>query len=228
MSVRYSMKAKLENTIKKILRENKIKPKQVGLIGREGQPSDVATNKAIVEIMKAANISYGLADAAMYGIKPPYNGADHEMSSTGYNFCNYYNGAKLKYVIMFVTDIAKGVKYWEVGLKYPQFRKDYLIRKYKLNLITTVLAYPEMNMPDHLKTYYEVWQDTAKEYTFTFEKDRMGTGGYAGLVVDSIDKVYWFVQWFLSKKSFYVKDVDLYYNRLGGFGIDKLKELKLL
>jgi hypothetical protein len=207
----------------KALKEFKISPKKIGLCGQDGNFPNAEL--AAMQIMQSIGISVENALYALNGIPP--NGCDNEMGEN-WNWSRCYDGAMLQYAIEFADKIAKEIPFYEVGLKYPMFKKHLLINKYKLELVGIYEPEWSRSREQDQKTFYEIWQDVCQNYTFSFEKDRMGSGGYAGLVVRNFEDGVRFCKWYLSKKSFYVKDVDFIFNGLGGLGIKELNEGKFL
>jgi hypothetical protein len=218
----------LHPTIKRItlavLKEFKVSTDKIGLCGKEGNfPFAEAIT---LRIMQGAGISFEYCNYALNGVPP--QGCDTEFGEN-WNWSKMYNGAMLANAIWLANHFFTNSGLFEVGMKYPVFKKHILIKKYKLELIGTFeTEWSKENCEDDRKIFYDVWQDKDKNYTFSFEKGRIGQGGYAGLVVKNMVSAVDFCKWYLSKKSFYVKDLDLFNNGLGGFGIEELKQIGVI
>jgi hypothetical protein len=214
---------KVKEIVLNVLKKHKINTKKIGLCGQDG--NFPFAEMAAVQIMQSVGLSFEQCNIALNGVPP--QGCDTEFNDN-YNWSNTYNGYMLQCAIEFANDYFTKSSFFEVGMKYPTFRKDILVKKFKLTHVGTFE--PEYSKERSLenKTFYEVWQDAQKNYTFSFEKDRMGKGGYAGLVVKTVEEAINYCKWYLSKKSFYIKDMDIFINRLGGFNKKELKALGLL
>lgn len=214
---------KVKEIVLNVLKELNIDTKKIGLCGQEG--NFPFAEMAAVQIMQGVGLSFEQCNIALNGVPP--QGCDTEFGEN-WNWTRSYDGYMLQCAIEFANDYFTQSGFFEVGMKYPTFRKDILIKKFKLTHVGTFETEYSKERPLEYKTFYEVWQDADKNYTFSFEKDRMGKGGYAGLVVKTVEQAIDYCKWFLSKKSFYVKDMDLFINGLGGFNKEELKTFGLL
>lgn len=181
---------------------------------------------ASVKIMESVGISLEYCNYALNGVPP--KGCDNEMGEN-WNWTRMYQGIMLEYAIELANNYFNKASYYEVGMKYPVFHVSLLVKKYNLSLVRTVE--PEFSKsytdPDR-KTFYDVFQDPNKKYTFSFVKDGIGKGGYAGLVTTSMKDAVNFCKWYLKHKSFYIKDMDLFNNGLGGLTFKELTINSLL
>ena len=104
--------------------------------------------------------------------------------------------------------IQDGTYHFEAGFKYPTFE----LRDFK--------GIKTGEAPTDYGTTYEIYETTTGY--FSFEKGRIGEGGYAGYVCkegieQGLDEVVKFLQ-----ICSYVKDCDLLVNRLGGLSYKEL------
>lgn len=181
---------------------------------------------ASVKIMESVGLSFEYCNYALNGVPP--KGCDNEMG-TNWNWTRMYDGVMLEYAIELANKYFNKVSYYEVGMKYPVFNVKLLVKKYNLSLVRTVEPEFSKSYTDpERKTFYDVWQDPDKKYTFSFVKGGIGKGGYAGLVTTSMQDAVKFCKWFLSHKSFYIKDMDLFNNGLGGLSFKELTTNSLL
>src|SRR5690242_475353 len=180
----------VKDNVLRILKELNIKLYEVGHRG------DVNCSQiASVKIMESVGISFEYCNYALNGVPP--KGADNEMGDN-WNWTRMYEGIMLEYAIELANKFFNKASYYEVGMKYPVFNVKLLVKKYNLSLVGTVepefsKSYTDPNM----KTFYDVWQDPDKKYTFSFAKDAIGKGGYAGLVTTSMQDAVKFCKWFL-------------------------------
>ena len=208
--------------VKDLLKERNIPESLLG-----ARENFVGAKETAIDIMIMAGMPKRVALAAIYGVQ---NSAKCEISSyltDVWNFCQMYDFFCLDYCIKLAVKYVENDENCEVGLKYPQFNADVLIKRYGIN--KTGVYEPEFSRErtkKSEKTYYEVWENEDKTISFSFEKGRMGEGGYAGATFPTFEKAICFVEWFFQNPANFVKDVDLFYNRLGGLGLDKLVEYR--
>lgn len=183
---------------------------------------------ASLEIMIEASIPKEFAFAAIYGTMKPIK-ADTEFSGL-WGACTMYGSCILKQCIDLATRYhdaptrrdGRKLIMNEVGMKYPSFAPDELIKGVLLEYAGDFE--PEWSRKaEHSSIIYELWENTNRGVTFSFEKGRMGKGGYAGATFSTLEDSVKFVEWFLSKDCHYVKDVNLFYNGLGGMSIEDVE-----
>jgi hypothetical protein len=214
----------LKGKVVEILNKNNISLTKIGMCGNGGN-FDRAKISA-VEIMASVGIPFEYIRYVLNGI--PVKHDNNELGKE-WNWSSLYDGAMLEYAIKFADKWIKGIPFYEVGLKYPVFNVKNFIKKFKLELIGTFeTEWSKKELEGERKIFYEVWQDKDKNFTFSFEKNRMGKGGYAGLVTKTFNQSIEFCKWYLAHKSYYVKDINLIFNGLGGFGIDELISMKVI
>ncbi len=175
-----------------------------------------------MEILRFSGMKEEIVQAAIYGITPTK--CDTEFGENS-NWCNQYDLRMLSTVIEFANKFMSGIQLCEVGMKYPNFTPSMLIKKYRLTL--NGLYEPKFSREytkQERKTFYEVWQNEDRSISFSFEKDRMGKGGYAGAIFQTHEDAIKFTKWFFNHKKWYVKDWDLFDNGLGGLGINEIIE----
>lgn len=214
----------LAKNVKSLLKSLNISTDKIGLCGQEG--SFKMAEIAAVKIMESVGIPFETCNHALNGVPP--TGCDTEFGEN-WNWTKSYDGHLLLQAIKFADKFTRHEPFYEVGMKYPMFNPNVLIEKYNLNYIGTIETdFSKEHLEGDRKIFYDVWQSADKDYTFSFEKGRMGLGGYAGLVTKTITQSVDFCKWYLSNRRFYVKDFDLFFNGLGGLGISELKENKLI
>lgn len=177
-----------------------------------------------LQILLFAGMSEETAKAAFRWDGPTW--CDHEFSVGDWNFSTKYDLCMLSSVIKLADRLMSGDKRTEVGMKYPEFKKESLIKKYKLQLTGTHID-PRYLEDDFYKdrlemVTHEIWQNENRTISFTFTPDRMGKGGYAGATFPTHEKAIEFTKWFFKHKSWYVKDWDLFENGLGGLGLKEI------
>lgn len=218
------MSSELETKIKDILFEARIPADFVGK--RESLPDETVANVVAYKILLAAGLSEHIAQTAVKGFAPSEIKCDGEIQgySDGWNFCTMYDGFILKHAIKLAHN-ATGKS--EVGMKYPHFPFEWLVTKYSLVYKGDKEPLWSIDRPKEKKVFYEVWQND-KGVIFSFEKGRAGTGGYAGAIFPSHEESYQFAKWYLSQShtKFYIKDMDLYINGLGGLDIEDFEITK--
>jgi hypothetical protein len=220
----YNIHPKVKMNVLAILSEFNVSTDKIGLCGQEG---NFPFAEAIaLRIMQSVGITHEYCNYAINGVPP--NGCDTEFG-INWNWTRMCDGAMLLQAIKLADNVYRASGLFEVGMKYPLFRRALLVNRFKLEHVGTFeTEWSKENYEGDRKIFYEVWQDKDKNYTFSFEKGKMGNGGYAGLVVRNMEDAVNFCKWYLAKKSFYVKDLDLFNNGLGGFGIEELQDLKLI
>jgi hypothetical protein len=184
--------------------------------------SYLGAKEAAIEIMKRSGMPKRFYLAAMYGTSGTIEAENIYLCDT-WNFCEMWNGYALDYSIELAKQYEAGNERCEVGLKYPSFDKDAFIKKYKLSYTGYFEPLWSREKKPIDKTFYEIWENKKSGFIFSFESGRMGEGGYAGAIFNSFGDAVTFCEEFLSTKWNYVKDVDLFFNRLGGVNIDDYK-----
>jgi len=182
-------------------------------------------NEAAIEILEFAGIPHKYAHAAVHGI-PETPQCENELASS-WNWSRMHDTIMLGIAIEFAEQYMKGNQRCEVGMKYPEFRKSILIKKYNLTITGTFEPVWSRERLPKEKTFYEVWQNPNRTIQFSFEAGRMGIGGYAGMSFPTLKEAYDFVVWYFKHKSFYVKDVDLFTNGLGGLNVKEFDKFNL-
>lgn len=216
------MKTSLKNKIAEICQALNIDNSQIGthenFKGRN-------VHLFCVDLLTFVGIPELYAKAAVYGIEMNIK-AECEMGER-WNWFTYYDSCILKEAIKLADRFSKGEFQCEVGMKYPQFPVDRLIKKYSLTYYGKVESlYSRLNIPQaDRKNYYDLWENKEKKIYFSYQAGQMGSGGYSGAIFPDLESAYNFVKWYLNLKSHYVKDVDLFINKLGGFGIPDYKEV---
>lgn len=215
-----------KQSVKEILKENNISEL---LIGK--REKIIGAKEVSIEIMLMAGMDKKTALAAMYGVQHSPKTQVSVYLTDVWNFCQMYDGYILQYCIDLATRFIEGNQYCEVGLKYPHFEPLFLIQRYKL--IKTGVHEPNWSKIDKDKkanerTYYELWQNEDKTVSFSFEKDRMGKGGYAGATFDTFERAINFIEWFFQNPQNNVKDCDLFINKLGGLSLKEVTEINKL
>ena len=221
-------KIEFKKRINEILATAKIPKSLIGK--RENFPG---AKQAGIEIMLLAGMSKRLALSAVYGSQAQPKSDVSSYLLDIWNFCTMYDGCCLQYCIELAERYFSGNMECEVGLEYPSFNKELLIKRYMLT--KTGLFEPSWSKeryeerktkePDCERTYYELWEDENKTVSFSFESGRMGEGGYAGATFDDFERALCFVEWFLNVPSHFVKDIDLFINRLGGLSLKEVKAI---
>lgn len=206
--------------VKEILNENNISEL---LIGK--RENFIGAKEVGIKIMLMAGIDKRIALAAVYGVQ---NSPKCETSSYllgEWNFCTMYSGFCLEYCIKMAESYVKGNEQCEVGMKYPSFEPLFLVQRYGLS--KTGIFEPNWSKRDKERkaserTYYELWQNEDKTVSFSFESGRMGKGGYAGATFDTFERAISFVEWFFQCSQNFLKDCDLFINRLGGLSLNEV------
>jgi hypothetical protein len=145
-----------------------------------------------------------------------------------------------------IEELVKAAKnnVYEIGLKYPQFNWKNIIKKYNISKDGKEIDGVEMKFGnDSDYNVYTVFEgDKVVVGTSTnrveykngkkqperdyYKKDPKEladfTGGYWGVVTSSKEKMYDIAKMILSQKDGYVKDMNLFVNRLGGIGAREL------
>jgi len=184
---------------------------------------DSTIENLAIDILRFSGMKEEHVQAAMYGVSTIL--CDNEMG-VKHNWSVMYDLAMLAHAIKFADKFMCGNRFCEVGMKYPQFDAKALIKKYKLTLTTVYEPmFSRGYTESERKTYYEIYQNETKTISFSFEKDRMGKGGYAGATFQTLESAVAFTKWFFNHKSWYVKDWDLFTNGLGGIGHKELIEI---
>jgi len=196
------------------------------LVGK--RESFVGAKETAIKIMLMAGMSKRIALSAVYGVQnnPKCNTSCYLLDE--WNFCTMYDGYCLQYCIELATKFIEENQQCEVGMKYPEFEPLFLVQKYGLS--KTGIFEPNWSKKDldrkaSERTYYELWQNEDKSVSFSFEKGRMGKGGYAGATFDTFEKAISFVEWFFKSPTNYLKDCDLFINRLGGLSSNEVSEI---
>jgi len=214
---------------KEILQENNIKPSQVGK--RESFPS---AKQAGIEIMLLAGISKRIALAAVYGVQNSPKCNTSAYLTDVWNFCSMYDGFCLDYCIKLADQYFSGNENCEVGMKYPEFEPYFLINKYAVaktgefepNWSKERYKERKEKGEEVERTFYELWENEDRSISFSFEVGRMGKGGYSGATFKSFEAAVQFVEWFINNSQNYVKDIDLFTNRLGGLSLSEVTEIR--
>jgi hypothetical protein len=145
-----------------------------------------------------------------------------------------------------IEQLVKAAKnnVYEIGLKYPQFNWKNIIKKYNISKEGKEIDGEEMKFGNETEYYvYTVFEgDKVAVGTSTnrvrykdgkkqpeddyYKKDPKEladfAGGYWGVVTSSKEKMYDIAKMILSQKDGYVKDMNLFVNRLGGIGAREL------
>lgn len=158
--------------------------------------------------------------------------ADTEFGSGQTGLTTLRAGYVINHAIRLARRSLSGDERVEVGLKYPQFDIHRFSRKFKLTgrikvLNTLALADPKEEEYRNEENYrpYDMFIDP-KGNVYTFERNRIGEGGYAGAVFVNEAEAFKFIDWFLGDSTHYLKDLDVGLNCLGGYGIKDLEKLE--
>jgi len=176
----------------------------------------VDVTKIALEIMLHAGISKLHALTAMYG---PFmdSKCEGEVNFWWTGYIQMYDSCKIRYSIELARQWVNGNQWCEVGMKYPTFDKAKFVKRFKLQYVG---LYPADGVE------YEVWENPGRTMMWSCSPGSFGKGGYAGLVFDTFDSAYQFVQWFMSSPTHYVKDIDVFHNGLGGLGVEQYKTIR--
>lgn len=176
------------------------------------------------ELMTFAGIPTEYQDMALYGMPVPPFGAETEFRGHRYNWSSMYDYIMLEYVLNFSIAYVNGTPWTEVGLKYPSFKPHLLLKKYKLACTGTFEPqwsrdkYKDEPADCERRIIFDVYENEDRTIAFAFPQGRIGQGGYAAAVFATMEQVRDFAKWFLSKKSFFIKDLDLFNNGISAFG----------
>ncbi len=214
------MNKPLKEKYKEILKRLNITQSAIENNSRE---SIEGVENAAIELMTFAGIPLIYGNAAINGIPLPK--CEHEFHEK-WNWHCMYDTSILQYALEFSEKYMLGNETCEVGLKYPQFNVKQLVKKYDLRLTGSYEAnWSKKEIDARKKIFYDVYQNPDKSISFSFEKNRIGLGGYAGATFPTLKHAYDFVKWFFNHKTYYVKDVDLFVNRLGGLNLDEIANI---
>lgn len=176
------------------------------------------------QIFEFAGIEEKYAHAALCGVSNIK--CDGEISwgnNSPWNWATMYDLCMLNHTIHMADNFMNGDQRCEVGMKYPQFNAKKLIEKYGLTSTGFHEPYFSLDKPEDQKTFIEVWQNEDRTISFSFDKNKMGTGyRYAGATFATHAQALEFTKWFLRHKSFYIKDLDIFFNRLGGMCLSEI------
>ena len=204
------------------------------------------------EIKELLNAGFNAKDIEIIysGYSPSSVNADTEFGNTTSGFISSYADYQKRGVKSIVESASQGM--YEIGLKYPDFNWKSIIDKYKIKSTPKIVTKSIRDYEYKYEVYFgngiaighsiayksgsEAWQDEGNaigELTSKpskFQKDRSYkagfNGGYWGIVVKSKDAVYSIVDDLLKQSGSYVKDLELFENRLGGIGINEVKNEK--
>jgi hypothetical protein len=204
------------------------------------------------EIKELLNAGFNAKDIEIIysGYSPSSVNADTEFGNTTSGFVSSYADYQKRGVKSIVESASQGM--YEIGLKYPDFNWKSIIDKYKIKSTPKIVTKSIRDYEYKYEVYFgngiaighsiayksgsEAWQDEGNaigELTSKpskFQKDRSYkagfNGGYWGIVVKSKDAVYSIVDDLLKQSGSYVKDLELFENRLGGIGINEVKNEK--
>lgn len=204
------------------------------------------------EIKELLNAGFNAKDIEIIytGYSPSSVNADTEFGNTTSGFISSYADYQKKAVKSIVESASQGM--YEIGLKYPDFNWKSIIDKYKIKSTPKIVTKSIGDYEYKYEVYFgngiaighsiankrrsETWQYdgssigelTSKPSKYQKDKSYKAgfNGGYWGIVVKSKDAVYSIVDELLKQSGSYVKDLELFENRLGGIGINEVKNEK--
>lgn len=155
--------------------------------------------------------------------------ADTEFSSKGGGINSYYPAYQINHAITLADRYLSGDTRLEIGMKYPRFNLKAFRERFNISGPHKVPARPQGKSMEGV--FFDLYADEGGASIYTFEHERASEGGYAGAIFTTEESGFAFIDWLLSKPSHYLKDLDIGYNGLGGWGIsefDACKDLSFL
>jgi hypothetical protein len=166
-----------------------------------------AARDVVREVLKAAGIPAVMAETVLN-------------RDVQWTWTSLYTYIMVEYAIKLAERVSQGNQQCEVGLKCPQFRRYNLFKRYNLSFSGEYVPKAYRTYPEQLKNAYKVYQNPEKTISFSDG----GNYWYAGLTFPTLKDAYDFVMWYSTRKSFDSKDIDLFFNGLGGLGLEEIKD----
>lgn len=175
------------------------------------------SENAVIQMFIKAYIPAKIALAAVYGYQPAdYKSEISAYLTDVYGLCTYFGNYQITHAAEIIKSIEAG-HYYDMGMKYPMFDRSELIKKYGL------FSLGVFSHSNNIK--YEVWTNEKRTVYFSFAPGEIGDGGYAGATFKEWEDVFNFLDWFLSNPVNYIKDLNLFYNGLGGLSYSEILKI---
>lgn len=204
------------------------------------------------DIQKLFDAGFSVQDIRniFFGYTPPIVNADTEFGNTTNGLLSFtadYQKKKMDEIIKISED-----GFYEMGLKYPSFSWESIVKKYNIKLKPTIIIDEkskvfrykhEVYLGDGIaightiSTFRDTWADSGDKIGFLnlkkptpYQKERdyqAGfNGGYWGIVVKNKEILYDVIDTLLKQDDSYLKDLEVFWNGLGGIDSENVKKQK--
>ena len=204
------------------------------------------------DIQKLFDAGFSVQDIRniFFGYTPPIVNADTEFGNTTNGLLSFtadYQKKKMDEIIKISED-----GFYEMGLKYPSFSWESIVKKYNIKLKPTIIIDEkskvfrykhEVYLGDGIaightiSTFRDTWEDSGDKIGFLnlkkptpYQKERdyqAGfNGGYWGIVVKNKEILYDVIGTLLKQDDSYLKDLEVFWNGLGGIDSENVKKQK--
>jgi hypothetical protein len=145
----------------------------------------------------------------------------------------------------FIAEIVKNAKngYFEIGLKYPNdFNWKPIIEKYDISREPKIIETKDVVRKNKFEIYLGKGVAIGHQYSYKYNEDKKWSKedeygildsknpsfekGYWGIVTKNIEDMYFIVDTLLKQSKGYLKDCELFLNRLGGIGVEDVENEK--
>jgi hypothetical protein len=175
------------------------------------------------------------------GYTPPLVNADTEFGKTTSGLITRSGDSQKNFIAEIVKNAKNG--YFEIGLKYPNdFNWKPIIEKYKISREPKIIETEGVVRKVKFEIYLGKGVAIGHQYSYKWNEDKKWSeeekygkldsknpefkGGYWGIVTKSVEDMYFIVDTLLKQSKGYLKDCELFLNRLGGIGVEDVENEK--
>jgi hypothetical protein len=205
------------------------------------------------DIQKLFDAGFSVQDVKniYFGYTPPIVNADTEFGDKTSGLDSFTADYQKRKIDLILQNSKDG--FYEIGLKYPSFDWQSIIKKYSINAKPTIVT------TDKSKTFrykYEIYLgdgiaighaiSTFRDNSWEDSEDKIGilnlkkpteyqkerdykagfNGGYWGIVVRNKEILYDVIDTLLKQNDSYLKDLEVFWNGLGGIDSENVEKLK--
>jgi hypothetical protein len=163
-----------------------------------------------LSIMEFAGIEPEYAQAAIHGF------AIEDLQYPNWTGC--YESIIIRNAVRLADKYMSGDERFEVGLKYPEFDLHEIAHKYQL---FDTGCFRKETQPEFI---YYVWQNREKSISMSCTPNIERNPRYVGFTFPDFQTGKDFVYWLLVEKEFYVKDLSIFFNTLGGLSAERIEQ----